>query len=257
MLAGAMKQTKTTRIVAPSPDPRDEAAFLAAYRPGDFARPSVTVDVVAFTMIDTLLRVLLVRRAEHPFKECWALPGGFVRVGDGHRDQGESLELAVGRELEEETGLRPNEVYLEQLGAFGAPYRDPRMRVISVAYYALVRPDIVPRVRGGGDVSRAEWLEPSPSLRLAFDHRAILAAARERIRERIRTTSIAASLLPPTFTIPEIRHVYSTVIGERQDPGNFRRRFLAMIYEGVVELAPGKRITTSKPAAVYRFRAGR
>jgi 8-oxo-dGTP diphosphatase len=248
-----MKRARSTKIAAPNTAPRDEAAFLAAYRPGDFARPSVTADVVAFTMVDGLLRVLVVRRAEPPFKGYWALPGRFVRVGDGQRDQGESLEAAVGRELEEETGLSPSDVYLEQLGAFGAPYRDPRMRIISVAYYALVRPNLVASVRGGGDASKAEWVEPSPSLRLAFDHAAILAAARERIRERIQTTSIAASLLPPTFTIPEIRHVFSTVIGERQDPGNFRRRFLAMIDERVVELAPGKRITLSKPAAVYRF----
>jgi 8-oxo-dGTP diphosphatase len=123
-----------------------------------------------------------------------------------------------------------------------------------VAYYALVRPDLFPRVRGGGDASRAEWLEPSAKLRLAFDHATIVAAALERIRERIRTTNIAASLLPATFTIPEIRHVHTVVTGEPQDPGNFRRRFHAMIEEGLVEQAPGKRITASKPAAVYRYR---
>ncbi|MGO9000007.1 MAG: NUDIX hydrolase [Polyangiaceae bacterium] len=248
-----MKQARATKVAEPHQAALEEAAFLAAYRPGDFARPSVTVDVVAFTMIDALLRVLLVRRAQPPFKGYWALPGGFVRVGDGQREQGESLEAAVSRELEEETGLRPSDVYLEQLGAFGAPYRDPRMRVISVAFYALLRPDLVARVRGGGDANAAEWVEPSAKLRLAFDHATILAAARERLRERVRSTSIAASLLPPAFTIPEIRHVYSTLIGERQDPGNFRRRFLGMIDEGIVERAPGKRITMSKPAAVYRF----
>ena len=236
-----------------APLPEDEA-FLASYKPGKFARPSVAVDIVAFTMIDAVLRVLLIRRAEPPFRGYWALPGGFVRVGESQRDQGESLEAAVARELEEETGLGPDDVYVEQLGAFGDPGRDPRMRIISVAYYALVRPDLVPRVRGGGDASAAEWVEPKRGLRLAFDHADILAAAQERIRERIHTTDIAASLLPPTFTIPELRHVHATVTGEPQDPGNFRRRFQAMLEEKVVELAPGKRITASKPAAVYRFR---
>ena len=227
-----MKQARATKVAEPHQAALEEAAFLAAYRPGDFARPSVTVDVVAFTMIDALLRVLLVRRAQPPFKGYWALPGGFVRVGDGQREQGESLEAAVSRELEEETGLRPSDVYLEQLGAFGAPYRDPRMR----DQRGLLRPpppDLVARVRGGGDANAAEWVEPSAKLRLAFDHATILAAARERLRERVRSTSIAASLLPPAFTIPEIEHVYSTLIGERQDPGNFRRRFLGMIDEGI------------------------
>src|SRR5438552_2863418 len=134
-----LKTTSAKRRAAPW---EEDAAFLAAYRPANFARPSVTVDIVAFTMIDALLRVLLVRRAEPPFRGCWALPGGFVRVGEGQRNPGESLEAAVGRELEEETGLRPSDVYVEQLGAFGEPNRDPRMRVISVAYYALVRPDL-------------------------------------------------------------------------------------------------------------------
>ena len=126
-----------------------EAEFLRRYRRGDYRVPSVTVDIVTMTVVDAELRVLLVRRGEHPFKGAWALPGGFVRVGDAHREQGEDLEAAAVRELEEETGLRPGDVYLEQLGAFGRAGRDPRMRVITVAYYALVRPDLVPLVRGG------------------------------------------------------------------------------------------------------------
>jgi len=125
--------------------------------------------------------------------------------------------------------------------------------VISVAYYALVRPDLVPRVRGGGDASRAAWLEPTRSLRLAFDHAVIVRAARERLRERIGSSRIAASLVPSSFTISELRGVYATVTGAPQDPGNFRRRFQSMLDEGVVESAPGVRATSSKPAALYRF----
>jgi 8-oxo-dGTP diphosphatase len=232
----------------------EDAAFLAAYRPGDFPRPSVTVDVVALTIQDGELRVLVVKRAEPPFRGRWALPGGFVRVGDGKKDRGESLDDAVARELAEETGLTRREVYVEQLGAFGEPQRDPRMRVISVAYYALVRPDLVPRVRAGGDASAAAWLAPSPGLHLAFDHAAIIEAARTRIRERIGSSRIAASLVPASFTIPELRTAHAIVTGEEPDPGNFRRRFQSMLDARVVERAPGMRATSSKPAAVYRFR---
>jgi 8-oxo-dGTP diphosphatase len=233
--------------------PEDEA-FLAAYRPGDFPRPSVTVDVVALTIQDGGLRVLLIKRGEPPFRGRWALPGGFVRVGGGAKGRGESLDEAVARELSEETGLTPRQVYVEQLGAFGEPERDPRMRVISVAYYALVRPDLVPRVRAGGDASEAAWLEPSRKLELAFDHAAIIEAARKRIRERIDGSAIAASLVPARFTIPELRTTYAIVTGETQDPGNFRRRFQSLLDARVVERAPGMRATSSKPAAIYKFR---
>jgi 8-oxo-dGTP diphosphatase len=233
----------------------DEAEFLRRYRPGDFARPSVTVDIVALSIIDAELRVLLVRRGDHPFKGAWALPGGFVRVGDAHRDQGEDLDAAAARELEEETGLMPADVHLEQLGAFGKAGRDPRMRVITIAYCALVRPDLVPRVRAGGDASAAEWrsvatLAPKS---LAFDHADIIDLAVRHVGERLESSSIAASLVPSTFTIPELRHVHALLTGAAQDPGNFRRKFERLLEAGVVVQAPGKRLTASKPAAVYRF----
>jgi 8-oxo-dGTP diphosphatase len=234
---------------------REEAAFLASYRPADYPRPSVTVDIAAFTIVDAELLVLLVRRGDHPYKGAWALPGGFVRVGDAHRDQGEDLDAAAVRELEEETGLAARDVHLEQLGAFGRAGRDPRMRVITVAYYALIRPDLVPLVRAGSDASAAAWravdsLAPDA---LAFDHAEILAAARARLAERLASSRIVANLVPRTFTIPELRHVHALVTGKPQDPGNFRRRFERLVDEGVIEAAPGKRITASKPAAVYRF----
>jgi 8-oxo-dGTP diphosphatase len=243
---------KTTRR---HDDQAAEAEFLRRYRPADYPRPSVTVDIVTMTVVDGELRVLLVRRAEHPFKGAWALPGGFVRVGDAHREQGEDLEAAAVRELEEETGLRPAEVYLEQLGAFGRAGRDPRMRVITVAYYALVRPDLVPLVRAGGDASAASWVAVERLRResLAFDHHEILLAAALRVGQQIDKTAIAASLVPSTFTVAELRHVNAVVSGGPQDAGNFRRKFTRMLEDGVVEQAPGKRVTASKPAAVYRF----
>lgn len=233
----------------------EEATFLRKYRPADFPRPSVTVDVVALSIIDAELRVLLIRRGEHPFKGAWALPGGFVRVGDGHRDQGEDLDAAAARELEEETGLSASDVYLEQLGAFGRVGRDPRMRVITVAYYALIRPDLVPLVNAGGDAHMADWvsLGTLASSALAFDHDDILQRAIARVADRIDSSTIAASLVPKTFTTPELRHVHAVLTGKPQDPGNFRRKFERMLQEGILEQAPGKRLTASKPALLYRF----
>jgi 8-oxo-dGTP diphosphatase len=232
-----------------------EAQFLRNYRPADFPRPSVTVDIAAFTVVDAELRVLLVRRSGHPFQSKLALPGGFVRVGDGHRDQGEDLDAAAARELEEETGLGPGEVYLDQLGAFGRAGRDPRMRVITIAYYALIRPDLVPRVHPGGDAAATEWgavasLKPAD---LAFDHHQILQRAVAVIAERIDASDIASGLVPQTFTIPELRHVHSLLAGQPIDPGNFRRKFERLMEDDVIEQAPGKRLTASKPASVYRF----
>ncbi len=233
----------------------DEKAFLASYRPKDYPRPSVAVDLVIFTIIDAQLRVLLVRRSEHPFKGAWALPGGFLRVAEGTLSQGEDLEEAARRELQEETGLDPARVYLEQLGAFGRAGRDPRMRVVSVAYVALVRPDLAPFVKAGGDVSEADWfaVEGVKALELAFDHGDIVTQALARVRSGLESTNIAFDLVPLTFTIPELRHVYSMVLNKPMDPGNFRRKFNRLVEDGVIEQAPGKRITASKPATVFRF----
>jgi 8-oxo-dGTP diphosphatase len=241
--------------------PKDvsEAEFLRKYRPGDFPRPSVTVDIAAFSVIDAELRVLLIRRGQHPFKGAWALPGGFVRVGDGHRNQGEDLDVTAVRELEEETALTAADVYLEQLGAFGRAGRDPRMRVITIAYYALIRPDLVPLVKAGGDAMAAEWVAVA-ALEVgdvAFDHHEIVQRAVACIAGRIDSSDIAASLVPKTFTIPELRHVHAILAAKQQDPGNFRRKFERLLEDGVIEQAPGKRITASKPAAIYRFVRGR
>lgn len=233
----------------------EERAFLEGYRPKDYPRPSVSVDLVIFTIIDATLRVLLVKRKEHPFKGAWCLPGGFVRVGEKADQQGEDLEAAARRELEEETGLEPDRVFLEQLFTFGKAGRDPRMRVITVAYYALVRPDLAPLVRAGGDVRDADWvpLDGLAKLDLAFDHREIVACALERIRGKLEYGNLAFDLVPATFTVPELRTVHAIVAGKPMDPGNFRRRFNRMLEDGWIEKAPGKRITTSKPATVYRF----
>ena len=238
-----------------SPTKDDDEAFLRSYKPEAFERPSVAVDVVCLTIKDSLLHVLLVKRGEPPFRGRWALPGGFVRVGKG-ADRGESLDQALARELEEETGLSINEVYTEQLGAFGDPDRDPRMRVISVAYYALVRAALVPLIRAGGDVSHTRWFsvaELTQGESLAFDHTDILQATLDRARADLDRTSIAFELVDETFTIQELRAVHEAIRGVALDPGNFRKKFLRMIEDGLIEPARGKRATASKPASVYRF----
>jgi 8-oxo-dGTP diphosphatase len=233
----------------------EERKYLEGYRPDDYPRPSVAVDLVVFTIIDARLVVLLVRRKEHPFKGQWVVPGGFVRVGEG-ADQGEDLDQAARRELKEETGLEADRVHVEQLATFGKAGRDPRMRVISVAYVALVRPDLAPIVKAGGDAADVRWasLDELKRLELGFDHRQILDAALRRVRAGLESSGVAFDLVPLTFTIPELRNVHAIVLDKEMDPGNFRRKFNRMLEDGLIEQAPGKRITTSKPATVYRFK---
>lgn len=216
----------------------------------------VAVDLVVFTIVDADLKLLLIRRGLPPFKGCWALPGGFVRVGATAKKQGEHVDEAAQRELTEETGLAPGAVFLEQLYTFGRSDRDPRARVVSVAYYALVRPTLAPLVKAGGDAADAGWvsLTQIDDHPLAFDHREILDTAIERIRGKIDYSDIAFELVPETFTIPELRAVHEVIKGTTYDPGNFRRRFKRMQTDGIIQEAPGKRVTASKPATVYRFR---
>ncbi|MBI2372358.1 MAG: NUDIX hydrolase [Deltaproteobacteria bacterium] len=224
-----------------------------------FPRPFVAVDLVVFTVQDADLKVLLVRRGEHPFVGYWALPGGFVRSGPSSDEQGEDLDAAAARELAEETGLAPGTVFLEQLYTFGKAGRDPRYRVISVSYYALVKPTLAPLVHAGGDANDVAWhsmaeIDAGRKLELAFDHATILQAALARIRAKVDYSEIAFELVPDTFSVPELRAVHEVIKGQTYDAGNFRRRFLRMSTDGIILPAPGRRITTSKPAKVFRFR---
>lgn len=248
---------KATRTSAKR-DP-EEASFLAEYRAEDFPRPSVAVDIAIFTIVDADLKILLISRENHPFKGSWALPGGFLRVGATAKDRGEDLDEAASRRLSEETGLPKGSVFLEQLHTFGKADRDPRTRVITVAHYALVRPDLAPFVKAGVDTVDAGWksVNELDSMELAFDHEDIIRLALERVRAKLNDSNIAFELVPETFTIPELRAVYEVIDGVRYDPGNFRRRFKRMLDDGVIEKAPGKRITVSKPAQVYRFKIKR
>ncbi|MCA9524299.1 MAG: NUDIX hydrolase [Myxococcales bacterium] len=220
-----------------------------------YPRPSVAVDLVVFTVIDALLNVLLIRRQRPPFAGELALPGGFVRVGESVDAQGEDLDETARRELHEETGLPPSAVYLEQLHTFGQAGRDPRGRVISVVYFALVRPDLAPFVVAGGDASQAGWqiVEHARRAALAFDHTEMLELALARLRRELEASPIAFELVPTTFTIAELRSVYEVIMGKPYDPGNFRRRFQRLIDDGVIAQADGRRITSARPAKVYHF----
>jgi ADP-ribose pyrophosphatase YjhB (NUDIX family) len=193
----------------------------ADYDPRDFPPVAVTVDVVVLTIRDGELHVLLVRRGGQPYQGAWALPGGFVRPGEDLRD-------AAVRELAEEAGLGPDitGVHLEQLGSYGAPDRDPRMRVITVAYLSFA-PEL-PLPVAGTDADEAAWLPVGPLGRLAFDHDEILRDGVERARSKIEYTPLATAFVGPEFTVAELRSVYEAVWGDRLHPGNFHRKVLSV-----------------------------
>jgi 8-oxo-dGTP diphosphatase len=208
-------------------------------------RPSVTVDVVLFIFSDGELRTLLIQRAGPPYVGQWALPGGFVRIE-------ESLEAAAERELLEETGVR--DVYLEQLYTFGDPQRDPRGRVITVVYFALLSADQAARmiVRGGDDAQDARWWNVDDLPDLAFDHKPILGYALQRLRWKLEWTALGFLLLPTQFTLSELQSVYETVLKEELDKRNFRRKILAA---DILEESGGYREGDHRPAKLYRFTA--
>ncbi len=204
--------------------------FLASYDPRAYDPVAVTVDVVALTIRDGGLRVLLVRRGVPPYQGSWALPGGFVRphAGPGGDWVEEDLPEAAARELAEEAGPRLRTAHLEQLGSYGTPGRDPRMRVVSVAYLAFA-PEM-PEALAGSDAADAEWV-PAGSLAretLAFDHARILADGLERARAKLEYTPLATAFVAEPFTISELRDVYETVWGERLHAGNFHRKVLSV-----------------------------
>lgn len=204
-----------------------------------YPRPALTVDCVVFGFDGGDLQVLLIRRALEPFQNRWALPGGFV-----HLD--ETLDEAARRELEEETGLR--EVFLEQLHTFGAVDRDPRERVVSVAYYALVKPSAA---TAATDAAEADWFPVASVPPLAFDHADILAAALERLRDKLRREPVGFELLPPKFTLSQLQRLYEAVLGTTLDKRNFRKKVLG--YDLLVPLKEKHREGAHRPAQLFRF----
>lgn len=214
----------------------------------DYPTPSLTVDCVVFGVTfasgGPALRVLLIERGEQPFAGAMALPGGFVRID-------ETVDHAARRELSEETGL--GDVFLEQLYTFGALDRDPRGRVVSVAYYALVNL-ADHRVQSGTDARDARWLTVQDARGLAFDHDRILAQALERLRAKVRYQPIGFELLPARFTLSQLQALYESILGEALDKRNFRKRFLAM---GLLAEAGAERGVPHRAARLYRFEKGR
>lgn len=207
---------------------------------------AVAVDLVVLTVRDDQLQALVVRRGNPPYRGRWALPGGFVG-----RD--EDLAEAAARELREETGLASLPVHLEQLATYGSPHRDPRGRVLSVAY--LVFAPELPIPVAGTDATEARWMPVSRLLadrrRLAFDHHIILSDGVERARAKLEYSPLAAAFCPPDFTIAELRRVYEAVWGRRLDPRNFHRKITGT--PGF--LRPTGRSTTrdgGRPAQLYR-----
>jgi 8-oxo-dGTP diphosphatase len=215
------------------------------YDAARYDRPSITVDLVIFTLQNKELNVLLVKRRRWPYEGRWALPGGFVEMD-------EALDQAARRELEEETGVR--DIYLEQLYTFGEPTRDPRTRVISVAYIALVRADRQ-TLRVSDESTDVRWFAvtrlPGP---LAFDHDTILATGLDRLRSKLEYTTLAFQLLPEVFSILELKHIYEQILGEELDKGNFYRKIKDA---NVLEDTGMRREGRGRPTTLYRFRRNR
>ncbi|GGQ64502.1 NUDIX domain-containing protein [Streptomyces flaveolus] len=206
---------------------------------------AVTVDLAVLTLRAGALHVLLVERGQEPYAGRWALPGGFLLPE-------ESAERAARRELAEETGLADvTGLHLEQLRTYSEPGRDPRMRVVSVAFTALL-PD-PPEPHAGTDAAEARWVPYDKAQGLAFDHDRILADARERVGAKLEYSCLATAFCPAEFTLGELQQVYETVWGTALDRPNFRRKVLAT--PGFVEPVPGAARLTGgrgKPAALYR-----
>jgi len=207
----------------------------------EYPRPALTVDCVVFGYDAKELKVLLVQRDLPPFAGKWALPGGFVHIE-------EALDDAARRELREETGVA--DLYLEQLYTFGAVDRDPRERVVSVAYYALV--DLFRhRPAAATDARNAAWFAVEDTPPLAFDHDRILATALQRLRGKVRYQPIGFELLPEKFTLTQLQRLYETILGVALDKRNFRKKILGM--DLLVELDEVEQDVAHRAARLYRF----
>ncbi len=207
----------------------------------EYPHPAVTVDCVVFGLDDDDLKVLLIQRDIDPFEGKWAFPGGFVEID-------EPLEKAALRELKEETGL--NKIFLEQLYTFGKPDRDPRERVISVAFFALanIRDH---RIKAATDARNAAWFDVKNIPALAFDHQNILITALERIKGKVSYQPIGFELLPKKFTLNQLQHLYETILERPLDKRNFRRKILGM--DLLEETGETEKNVAHRAARLYRF----
>ena len=236
----------------------EEQAFLQAYDPKAFERPSVTVDVVLLAPAEKGLQTLVIRRNEHPHKGRWALPGSFVGIT-------ESLESATQRVLRDKTGLKG--IFLEQLYTFGDPRRDPRMRILSIAHMALVPLSKFEGLKAEagqvasvevpweGEIGGAVLLKDAKGqeLPLAFDHAEILGLAIKRLRGKLDYSPVAFQLLPKAFTLYQLQKIHEAILGRTVNKDSFRRRMLATgLLEPTGDLQEG---VGHRPAALYRYTA--
>lgn len=204
-----------------------------------YPHPAVTTDCVIFGFDGTKLQVLLVERGIEPYKGHWAFPGGFMKMD-------ETAEQGARRELQEETGL--SAAYIEQFGAFSDVNRDPRERVITIAYYALVN---ISEVKGGDDAADARWFPLDQIPPLAFDHDHILRVALCRLKERIHFEPIGFELLPDVFTMPQLQALYEAILGVKFDRRNFARKVLTL---GLLDMAqPDQERNGTRTPVLYRF----
>jgi len=209
---------------------------------GKYEQPGITVDLVFFTVCDDALKVMLVKRAEPPYSGYWSLPGGFLKVG-------ESLEDAALRVLKEKTGV--DDVYIEQLYTFGDPSRDPRARVITVAYFALIpwKQLSQPESQKIADII---WHPADHLPRLAFDHKKIVEYAVHRLRTKVSYSNIVYGLMPKQFRLSELQRMYEIIINDKLDKRNFRKRMLAT---KLLQETGKKDINGAhRPARLYQFK---
>ncbi|HAE67777.1 MULTISPECIES: NUDIX hydrolase [Sphingobacterium] len=207
----------------------------------DYPRPAVTVDCVIFGFDKNQLKVLLTKRAIEPFLGKWAFPGGFIQ-------EDENADDCAIRKLQEEAGLK--DIFLEQLYTFSNLARDPRGRVISIAYYALVRPDAY-TLEAGVDIDAVQWFGIDEKLDLAFDHKQILNTAIQRLRGKIRYQPIGFELLPKQFTLPDLHNLYETVLQRSIDRGNFRKKILSMGL--LIDHSDKQKDRRARAAKIYSF----
>ncbi len=219
-----------------------EQEFLQKYDASQYEKPSVAVDLVLFTILDGTLQVLMTEREEHPFQGCLSLPGVFVGME-------ETLDAAAERALFQKTGLR--DIYFEQLYTWGDVDRDPRMRIISVSYYALVPSSSITLPEGEKSVK----FHPADGIAamkdgIAFDHARIVGYGRERIRSKVNWSDIAFALLPEEFTLPQLQRVYEILLGQKLYKANFRKK----IAEKITETDKMTSGDAHRPSRIYRKR---
>jgi 8-oxo-dGTP diphosphatase len=207
-----------------------------------YEQPGITVDLVILTVSEGQLKVLLIKRAEQPFANFWSIPGGFLQ-------KAESLEAAASRVMAEKTGVQ--EVYLEQLYTFGNPERDPRARIITITYFALI-PWKTLSQPGSKKVSDLAWTSVKALPELAFDHQEIVKFALQRLRAKVEYSSIVYGLLPESFRLSDLQRMYEIIMDEKVDKRNFRKRMLST---GLLQETGQKDMSGAhRPAMLYQFK---